>query len=125
MPPYHSRLSKTYQSEGQMRQNPVQAYTTHQSICPNGLMRLDQFCYNCNIIYLPGLQNPIWDYTTHQSISPNGLMRLDQFCYYMYCNIICLPGLQNPIRAYTTYQSISLNGLVRPEQFRRACHSME
>ncbi len=73
------RLSETRQSEGQSRQNPLGAYTIHQSISPNGLIRLDQFCYNCKIICPPGLQNPIRVYTTHQSISPNGLIRPEQF----------------------------------------------
>ncbi len=39
---HQRKLSKTCQSEGQSWQNPVRAYTTHQSISPNGLIRLGQ-----------------------------------------------------------------------------------
>ncbi len=83
----YSRLSETRQSEGQSQQNPVRAYTTHQSIIPNELIRLDQFCYNCNIICLLSLKIPIRAYTTHQSISLNGLIRPEQFrkAWYSTC----------------------------------------
>ncbi len=40
---------------------------------------MDQFCNNCNIICLPGLQIPVQAYTTNQSIVPNGLIRSEQF----------------------------------------------
>ncbi len=58
----HSRLSETRQSEGQSRQNPIQAYKTHQSISLNGVQRPEQFWYNYNIVYLSGLQSAIRTY---------------------------------------------------------------
>ncbi len=72
-------------------------HPNNSSVQINGLIRLDQFCYNCNIICLLGLQNPIQAYTNHQSISPSGLIKPEQFrkawfnpCLYLPKGLSCV-----------------------------------